>query len=93
MFGSYPESVASIALCSTVRRNMKSNDFRLVAARQMVWNKEIWRQPASLGLAIRALKQILENEELSSGERAEVEMLIRKLHAAGKAPSLDLRTA
>jgi hypothetical protein len=72
---------------------MKPNDYRLVAARQMVWDKEIWRRPASLGLAIRALQQILENEEPSSGEQAEIEMLIRKLYAACKPPPLELRSS
>jgi len=71
---------------------MKPNDFRMVAARQMVWDKEIWRRPASLGLAIRALEHILENEDPSNGERAEIEMLIRKLYAAGKPPPLELRS-
>jgi hypothetical protein len=71
---------------------MKPNDFRLIAARRMVCNNEIWREPARVGLAIRTLEQILENEETSSAERAEIEMLIRKLYAAGKPPPLELRS-
>jgi len=71
---------------------MKPNDFRLIAARRMAWDKEIWRWPARLGLAIRTLEQILETEEMSSGEQAEVEMLIRQLYAAGKPPALELQS-
>lgn len=72
---------------------MKQNDFRLVAARRMVWDKQVWRRPGTLGLAIRTLEQILETEELSSAEQAEVEMLIRQLYAAGKPPALELQVS
>ena len=57
-------------------------DYRLVAARRLVWNKDAWRAPAHVALAIRSLEAMLAAETLSTETRAEAEMLIRKLTAA-----------
>lgn len=64
------------------------NDFRLIAARQLAWDNSAWRQPGLLGLTIRALKEIVACEGESSEARAEAAMLIKKLYAAGKKPSV-----
>jgi hypothetical protein len=63
-------------------------DYRLVAARQLRWDKEAWRKPAHLALVIRALKQIVADESESPVSRAEAEMLTKKLYMAGKEPTL-----
>ena len=63
-------------------------DFRLVAARRLVWNKDAWREPAFLGLVIDTVKRIATDEAESPEARAEAEMLVKKLYLAGKAPKL-----
>lgn len=63
------------------------HDIRLVVARQLVWDREIWRSPGRLNLSIRLLENMQETEEMTDQQRAEVEMLIRKLYAAGKKPA------
>jgi hypothetical protein len=64
-------------------------DIRLVTARQLLWDKEAWRQPAFLGFAIQMLDQIVEDDAQSSEARNEAQMLIKKLYQAGKAPRLS----
>jgi hypothetical protein len=67
-------------------RKIEMADLRLVAARQMDWDKEAWRQPASLRFIIRTLEQLAANEEENPESRIEAERLIKKLYAAGKEP-------
>jgi len=69
------------------RKGTEMHDFRLVAARQLVWNKEAWRQPAYLGLVIRTLQDMLAADPEDPTMRAELESLIKRLYAAGKAPA------
>ena len=64
-------------------------DIRLVTARQLLWDKEAWRQPAFLAVAIQMLGQIVEDDAESSEARNEAQMLIKKLYQAGKAPRLS----
>lgn len=61
-------------------------DFRLVVARQMEWDKDIWRKPATLGLAIRTLDQLLADENENPESRAEAARLIKRLNLLGKKP-------
>ena len=58
-----------------------------IAARQILWDKNAWLQPARLGFLIRALEQIVADEETSPEYRVEAEMLIKKLYMAGKKPA------
>lgn len=67
---------------------MKEHDIRLVVARQMVWDTEAWRRPGSIWEVICSLQQMLEVEERSNADRAEIAMLIKKLYAASKPPAL-----
>jgi hypothetical protein len=62
------------------------DDCRLVAARQMLWEPEIWREPARVGLIIRALDEIVGNEAETAEAQVEATMLIRKLRVASKTP-------
>ncbi len=62
-------------------------DSWFVFARQLAWNKNAWREPARIGLAITVLQQILAAESASPEHRAEAEMLIKKLYLAGKKPA------
>jgi hypothetical protein len=63
-------------------------DFRLVAARRLTWNKDAWREPAFVALAIRGLQQIVADETESPESQAEAKMLIEKLYLARKVPAL-----
>ncbi len=62
-------------------------DFRLIAARQLSWDKDAWREPAYLAFVIRTLKEIAVNETESRESRAEAEMLMKKLYKAEKRPA------
>lgn len=64
---------------------MKYNYFTF--PRQLAWNKDAWREPARIGLAIQFLEQILASEDASPESRAEAEMLIKQLYKAGKKPA------
>jgi hypothetical protein len=57
-----------------------------VAARQFLWNKEIWREPGRVGFVIRTLQQIAANDETNPEARTEAEYLIKKLYEAAKKP-------
>jgi len=59
----------------------------LIFPRQLAWNKEAWREPARIGLAIHILQQILADENASPEYLAEAEMLIKKLQVVGKKPA------
>ena len=59
-------------------------DFRLIAARQLVHDSEAWRNPGYLGLVTRTLQQMQDGEPASLETRAEIEMLIKKLRLAAK---------
>jgi hypothetical protein len=63
------------------------DDYRLVAARQLIWKPEVWREPALLALAISGLKML--SAELPDDSKHHVELgpLITKLYAAGKKPA------
>lgn len=62
------------------------NDYRLVAARRLVWTPDAWREPARLGLAIRGLKEVIAEWPDNAQNHIEAKMLISKLYAAGKTP-------
>lgn len=64
-----------------------STDFRLVAARLLTSEKDIWRQPARIGLALFGLKDLLSESDRTSAEYAEAELLTKKLRLAGKEPA------
>ncbi len=64
-------------------------DIRLVTARQLLWDKEAWRQPAFLFFAIQMLDQIVENDAEAPEARNEAQVLIKKLYQAGKAPRVS----
>jgi hypothetical protein len=72
------------------KENPEMNDYRFVAARRLVWNKDAWREPALLALAIRALNQLVAGESGSPESLAEAEMLIKKLYIAGKKPPMAM---
>jgi hypothetical protein len=63
------------------------DDFRLIAARKMVWEKDLWRQPGRLSIVIRTLEQMAAGDDESPADRAEAERLIAQLYAAAKEPS------
>jgi hypothetical protein len=63
-------------------------DFRLVAARQLAWDKEACRKHAYRALVIHALEGIVASDVEQPVSRAEAEMLIKKLYAVGKKPAL-----
>jgi hypothetical protein len=69
-------------------KGIEMNDFRLVAARQLRWDKDAWRDQGHLALVIRTLEQMVADETESAETRAEAEMLIRKLRVVGKRPAL-----
>ncbi len=54
----------------------------------LAWDNNAWRQPGLIGLTIRALNEIVACEGESSEARAEAAMLIKKLYASGKKPSV-----
>jgi len=58
----------------------------LIFPRKLVWNKDAWREPARIGLAILICEGVLADEDTSPEHRAEAEMLIRNLRLAGKKP-------
>jgi hypothetical protein len=61
------------------------NDFRLVAARRLVWNKErCLLEPAYRALVIHSLEEMGSNEDWDPTTQAEIAMLTKKLYAAGK---------
>ena len=62
------------------------DDFRLIAARKLVCDSEAWRNPAYLNLVTRTLQQMQNGEPASTATHAEMEMLIKKLRLAVKAP-------
>jgi len=64
-------------------------DYRLVAARKLVWDKEAWRKPAVLLQAINWLEQIVADQSGTVVAHAEAQMLINKLHQAAKQPTLE----
>lgn len=64
-----------------------TDDIRLVAARRKIWDKDAWRDAGLLGLIIRNLKAITDDETEALSARAEAEMLIKKLYIAGKRPA------
>ena len=59
----------------------------LIAARQLLWDKNAWREPGFLSFVIRTLEQIVADEDTSPAYRTEAEMLIKKLYTAGKKPA------
>ena len=63
-------------------------DFRLVAARKLEWDKDIWRKPATLNLSLRTLEKLLGNENENPDSRAEAARLIKRLSLLGKKPPL-----
>ena len=67
--------------------NTPSTDFRLVAARLLAFEKDVWRQPARIGLALFGLTELLSEENRTVEEYAEAELLVRKLRLAGKEPA------
>ena len=67
----------------------KMDNLWLVFARCISWDKDAWRYPSKVWLAIRELKQIAASENASSEERAEANMLVRNLNAALKPPPVD----
>ena len=73
-------------MTDTTTTSSEAHDLRLISARQMVWDKDIWRWPARLYFHINLLKDMLEDASLEPSTRAEVEMLIRKLYVAGRKP-------
>lgn len=72
---------------SQTRRETEMDDSYFVFARKLVWNNDAWREPARIGLAISILQQILASENASHQQRAEAEMLVKKLYNAGKKPA------
>ena len=56
-------------------------DFRLIAARRLVWDKNAWHAPAHIALVTRSLKQLMNEEDQASEALAEAAMLIKKLAA------------
>jgi hypothetical protein len=65
-----------------------SDDYRLIAARRLVWKEELWREPALVALAISGLRTILMDESESDEARTEGRYLIKKLLSASKQPPL-----
>ncbi len=63
-------------------------DFRLIAARRLVWDKSAWQRPGTLALSIRSLQQLMAEEGRTRQTLAEAEMLIAKLYQATKEPAL-----
>jgi hypothetical protein len=70
-----------------------NDDYRLAAARRLVWNVEAWREPSILALAIFGLQAFLVEFPDQSESHAEAENLIKKLHQAGKPPASRNTTA
>jgi len=60
-------------------------DSRLVKARKLTHDTEAWRHPDKLQASLRDMNDML-RDDLTSAERAEVEMLIRQLHEREKKP-------
>jgi len=56
-------------------------DIRIEAARRMVWDKDASRKPGFVAWLTRLMKAILRDEELDKQDRAEVEMLLKKLYS------------
>ena len=57
-------------------------DFRLIAARRLVCDKNAWQQPGYIVLVIHSLKQLMNDEGRARETLAEAAMLIRKLAAS-----------
>ena len=58
-----------------------NQDFRLIAARRLIWDKNAWQHPGHIALVTRSLKQLMDEEGRTMETLAEAEMLIRKLAA------------
>jgi hypothetical protein len=73
-------------VCTNHQRNQKvSNDFRLVAGRQLVWENQPTREPGYRGLVIRTLQDLASNEYEQSEAREEADRIVEKLFAQGTA--------
>lgn len=64
----------------------EKSDIRLIVARKMLWEKDLWRQPARVSSVIRALQLLVDSESEDAKDRAEAKMLIGKLYAASREP-------
>ncbi|HVU19476.1 MAG TPA: hypothetical protein VHE09_02020 [Rhizomicrobium sp.] len=69
--------------------NSGKPDLRLIVGRSMLWEKDLWRQPGRVGLAIRALQLMVDSEGEEAKDRREAEMLISKLYSASKKPKAN----
>lgn len=63
------------------------DDHIVIVARQLLWDKNAWREPAFLNFVIRTLEQSVADEDASSAYRTEAKMLIKQLYMAGKKPA------
>ena len=57
-------------------------DFRLIAARRLVCEKNAWQHPAYIALVTRSLTQLMDEEGRAMETLAEAAMLIKKLTAS-----------
>ena len=62
-----------------------ANDFRLVVGRQLVFENQPQREPASRAFVIRTLEDIVSDENERQDSREEAERLIETLYTQGKA--------
>lgn len=60
------------------------DDYRLVAARRLAWNKNAGSEAALIALATQGLRELLAGEADDSVVRAEAEYLIKKLGSTMK---------
>ena len=69
------------------RKNLSvHHDFRLVAARILIWEKEPWRDQGFVALVRLGLQHVIEENDVGTQNRAEAEMLTRKLREVGRRP-------
>jgi hypothetical protein len=57
-------------------------DFRLIAARRVVWDKNAWQSPAHIWLVIRSLQELMAEENRPRETLAEAAMLMKKLSSS-----------
>lgn len=73
-----------VGRASLYLKDSNMHDFRLVAARRLVWDEKCCReQPAFRAMVIRALDGMRDVEDLTPATQAEIDMLIKKLRAFG----------
>jgi hypothetical protein len=65
-----------------------NQDFRFNAARIIAADKDAWKEPGRIGLAMRTMQDIADNDDAIPEARIEAENLVKKLRDAQKRPPL-----